>query len=254
MSSDFFRNVKQWDLEWAGRKAKLPVFYQDNTSLTAIYTASTAKVRALLPRPDMHPIEMLPGKCLATFTAFEYRQSDIDAYNEFSIAFMITLGRPQIPGVTVAWQMLKRRFSVYVWQLPVTTEVARYGGVEMYGYPKFLADIVFTRSSDALTCDLSEKGKHILTLKGKALRTAPGKIARFVTYSIKDGIPLVANVVTNPLEFKQSRDPHAAELTLGDHPIAETLKTIELSSKPIMTQYCPKTEAILFAGRNLMDG
>ncbi|NLH48305.1 MAG: acetoacetate decarboxylase family protein [Myxococcales bacterium] len=253
MSSEFFRSVKQWDFEWEGRKAKLPVFYPDNTSLTAIFTAATAKVRALLPRADMYPIELLPGKCLAAFTAFEYRQSDIDPYNEFSIAFMVTLGKPQVPGLTAGWQLLQRRFSVYVWQLPVTTEIARYGGVELYGYPKFLADIVFTRGADTLTCDLSEQGKRILTLQGKVQPVAPGKVSRFVTYSVKDNIPLVANVLTNPLEFAQSRDPEAAQLTLGDHAIADTLRTLELSPKPLLTQYCPKTEAILFAGRNLQD-
>ncbi len=253
MASEFFRNVMQWDLEWAGRKAKLPVFYYDNTSMSAIFTANTAKVRALLPRPEMHPIELLPGKCLVAFTAFEYRQSDIDAYNEFSIAFLITYGLPQVPGVTALWQMLRRRFSVYVWKLPVTTEIARYGGVEMYGYPKFIADIVFERGADALTCELSAEGKRILTLKGKVLPTAPSPVARFVTYSVKDNVPLVANVLTNALEFAQSRNPHTAELTLGDHAIADALRAIDLSPKPVVYQYCPRTEAILFAGKNLMD-
>lgn len=29
--------------------------------------------------------------------------------------------------------------SVYVWQLPVTTELTRRESVDQYGYPKFLA-------------------------------------------------------------------------------------------------------------------
>jgi hypothetical protein len=140
-----------------------------------------------------------------------------------------------------------------VWQLPVTTEIARFGGVEMYGYPKFLSEIGFTRGPDSLTCDLAEKGKRILALKGKVLPTGPGKAARYVTYSVKDGIPLVANVLVNPLEFAQTRSPDAAELTLFDHPIADALRGVELSPKPAVVQYCPRTEAILFAGRNLRD-
>ena len=254
MKSEFLKSVMQWEFDWEGRKAKLPVFYYDNTALTAIYTASTSAVRALLPHPAMRPIELYPGRCLAAFTAFEYRETDIDPYNEFSISFPVTFDRPQIPGVTAGLQMARRCYSAYVWQLPVTTEIARVGGVEMYGYPKFIADIDFTRDSGWVTCDLSEGGKRILSLRGKALPTSRGKVVRFVTYSMKDGIPLVANVYQNPIEYAQSRRSQAAELTLGDeHPTAQKLMGIRLSPSPLMYQFSPVNEAILFAGRNLMD-
>jgi hypothetical protein len=69
-----------------------------------------------------------------------------------------------------------------------------------------------------------------------------------------DGIPLVANVVVNPLEFAQTRDSAAATLQLGsNHPISETLREIQLTPRPVMYQFSPVTEAVLFAGRNLMD-
>ena len=98
MRGELFKGIKQWEFEQAGRKFKLPVFYYDNTSITAIYTASTSKVKKLLPHPAMNPIEMFPGRCMLAFTAFEYRKTDIDPYNEFSIAFLITFDKPQIPG------------------------------------------------------------------------------------------------------------------------------------------------------------
>jgi len=254
MRGELFKGVKQWEFEQAGRPFRLPVFYYDNTSVTAIYTASTNKVKKLLPHPAMNPIEMLPGKSMVAFTAFEYRKTDIDPYNEFSIAFLITLDKPQIPGLTALWQMARRCFTAYVWKLPVTTEIARFGGVELYGYPKFLADITFERSREWIECRLSEKGEHLLSLKGKVLPTTRGKITRFVTTSILEQIPLTANVVVDPLEFAQSRDSQSAILELGaKHPIAQALKEIQLSAGPVMYQFSPVTEAILFAGRNLMD-
>jgi len=254
MRGELFKGVKQWEFEQTGRMFKLPVFYYDNTSITAIYTASTNKVKKLLPHPAMNPIEMLPGKSMVAFTAFEYRKTDIDPYNEFSIAFLITFDKRQVPGLTALWQLARRCFTAYVWKLPVTTEIARFGGVELYGYPKFLADITFERSREWIECRLSEKGEKILTLKGKILPTTRGKITRFVTTSIVDEIPVTANVVVDPLEFAQSRDPQSAILELGEkHPIAQTLREIGLSSNPIVYQLSPVTEAVLFAGRNLMD-
>ena len=252
---DFFKNVIQWDMmtKDLSLEGKLPVFYYDNTSMTAIYTASTEKVRRLLPLPDMHPVEVWGGRALVAFTAFEYRRTDIDPYNEFSISFPITFRKKAIPGITLLGMMARRYFTAYVWQLPVTTERARKGGVEMYGYPKFLADITFATENDRLGCTLSEGRKKILTLKGQKLKTSVEKVNRFKTFSLKDGVPLVANIYMNPIQFGKSMNAKSVELTLGDHDIARQLQEIGMGIKPLFYQYMPVMEAILFGARNLMD-
>jgi|GEM_PF-316271 len=254
METDFFKGIKQWAFFQADdREGKLPCFYYDTTSLTAIYTAATREIRALLPRKEMYPLEVIPGRCLIAFTAFEYRKTDIDPYNEFAISFPISYNRPQIPSLTAAWQMAWRNISAYVWQLPVTTEIARKGGVDMYGYPKFIADITFEKRTDAITCTLSENEETILALTGKILPVRREKVTRFTTYSVIDGIPLKANVLINPIQFAQSMAKTSAAIELGSHPIARMLKTFELSRKPITYQYSPLNQGILFAGRNLID-
>lgn len=253
--SAFLRGIVQQELpmEPFDRKGKLPVFYYDNTSMTAVFTASTRKVRELLPDPQMHPVEFLPGRCVVTFSAFEYRDTDIDPYNEFSIAFLMSYGRRTLPTAGLLRGMVNRCFEAYVWKLPVTTEIARWGGVELYGYPKFLADIDFERTPDLLACTLAEGGQRVLTLTGQALKTAPAKRLRYRAFSLKDGLPLCANVYTNPLEYAQSMSSGAARLELGDHAIAEQLRVLDLSEHPIMYQYSPKNELVLFGPRNLID-
>ncbi len=254
METDFFKGVKQWEFNWQEMQGKLPIFYYDTTSLTAVFTASTQEVKKRLPLPQMNPIELIPGRSLVAFTAFEYRRTDIDPYNEFSIAFLTTFGRAQIPLLTAASQLLRRQLSAYVWQLPVTTEIARMGGVEMYGYPKFIADIDFHKEQSRVICRLSEKGTEILSLEGKVLPAKRQKISRIRTYSVMEGIPLVANVIFNPLQMGISSSRRAAALTIGaTHPISKELRNLELSKAPVQYQYSPLNQAILFAGRNLMD-
>jgi len=46
---------------------KLPIFYYDNTSMTALYTASTAKMRAHLPSDALHPVEVYPADAWQPF-------------------------------------------------------------------------------------------------------------------------------------------------------------------------------------------
>jgi len=256
MNTKFFEGIVQHEFNSPDGKfkGKIPVFYYDNTSMTAIYTASTSKVRRFLPHHKMRPVEVFPGRCLIGFSAFEYRKTDIDPYNEFSISIIITFEKTSIPGISILNQMLKRTFTAYIWHLPVTTEIARYGGVELYGYPKFIADIKFKNHPDALECTLSEKGKHILTLKGKKLSVKQGKIMKFRTYSIKNGIPLVANIYTNPVKYAESMKKDTATLTIGsEHEICKELHEIELSKNPLFYQFIPENQVILFPPKNLMD-
>ena len=254
MPGDLFKNIARWEFDWHGQSGKLPVFYFDNMSITAIYTADTAKVRACLPSPLLKPLEQYPGRAMVAFTAFEYRDTDIGPYNEFSIAFLVTAKKHAFFGASVAWQMIRRRFTAYVWQLPVTTEIARVGGVDLYGYPKFIADIGFERKDNWVHCEVKHEGAKILSLSGGVLPTSPGKRIRLVTYSFRDGIPIVTNVVQDPLEFAQSAKSGAARLEIGDgHPIADQLRQMGLSEQPVLYQFSPKFEAILFAGRNLLD-
>jgi len=254
MKTNFFDNVYQWKMDRDGHSVKIPAFYYDNSMLNAIYTASTEKVKKLLPAQDMRLLEMMPGRCFVVFTAFEYRACDLDPYNEFSIAFLINHEERQFPALSVALQYLQKHLKLYVWQLPVTTEIARYGGVELYGYPKFLADIKFTKSSANLECNLAEKGKKILTLTGKKLKTSKEDILRYSTFSEKDGIALMANLHINPLEFSQSLSSDSCSLKLYDeHPIGQRLRTLELSDNPVLYQYAPQFEGILFPARNVRD-
>ncbi len=259
MKGDLFRGIMQWEFNPpksapTKKPFKLPVFYRDNTSITVIYTASTKKIRGLLPDPLMHPAELRPGRALIAFTAFEYRDTDIDPYNEFSIAPLISYGKKKIPGLALVPQMMTGNAEAYVWHLPVTTEIARYGGVELYNYPKFLASISFTRDARAIRCELGEKKSKILSLTGPVLPVSPGRTTRYRTYPVKDGVTLCGNVVTLHHEFAQTRDTRGVTLELGkDHPAARDLAGLGLGRKALLYMYSPRNESILFAPRNLID-
>lgn len=255
VKGDFFKGIMQWEVAVGSFQGKMPIFYYDYTTITAAYTASTKRVREYLPHPSMKPVEFRPGRCIVAFKAFEYRSTDIGPYNEFNINCPITFNNIQIPALTAIWQMLiKQRSTSYVWHLPVTTEIAKVAGIHFYGYPKFIADIEFHRSDGWIECTLSEEGTRILTFRGRELLTKQGKMVRVVTYSIKDGIPLVTNVNENNVQYAQSRDRKDVALDIGTtHPICDELNSIDLSVKPLIYLYSPVNEMILFAGRNLID-
>ncbi|HOD72749.1 MAG TPA: acetoacetate decarboxylase family protein [Deltaproteobacteria bacterium] len=248
----FFQGLDQ--LENLEYDVRLPIFYYDNTAMTAIYTASTAKMKKYLPSAEMHPVEMFPGRCLIAFSAFEYRSTDIDPYNEFSITGIISYGKRQVPGLTSSRYMLRNCFTAYILHLPVTSERARRGGFELAGYPKFLADISFSQGNGFTTCTVAENGKRILSLRGKKIGTSQGRLTKFILYTVKNGIPLKANLYVNPLQFRQAMGLGKASLDIaGGHPICDHLKGLGLSRWPVMYQYMPSYQAILFNSKNIID-
>ncbi len=259
MKGDLFKGVMQWEFNipkasFKKKDFKLPVFYYDNSSFTAIYTASTKKVLPFLPDRAMHPAELRPGRCLVAFTAFEYRKTDIDPYNEFSIAVILSYGKRALPGLSLLGQVRRNCFDAWVWHLPVTTEIARYGGVELYGYPKILAKIGITRGRDAAECVLAEKKEHILTLRVPVPATKPGRVSRYRTYPVREGVTLCGNVCTLHHQYAESMNTKGVSLSLGTgHRICRELGSVDLSEKALMYQYSPLNESILFGPRNLID-
>lgn len=252
VKSDFFKGIYQWPNK--KYNVVLPIFYYDCSSLSAIYTASTKLVKRHIPTDELHLVEIVPGRCLVTVSAFEYRDSDIGAYNEFSIAVMVQHNKKPFPALPVLSAMLKKCFQVYIIQLPVTSERARRGGVELGGYPKFLADIRFQKSQSLTECRLSDGKNHIITLRGRNLKTSGCGHIKYVIYTHLDGCLVNSIMHVNPHRFAQSLDRNSAVIeTGGNHAICDLLSGIRLGKKPLVYQSIPSFEAILCGTKNIID-
>jgi len=233
---------------------KLPIFYYDNISMTAIYTAPTSKMRAHLPSDALHPVEIYPGRCLAALSAFEYRKTDIGPYNEFSLATLVTYGRPGLAGLSLAKAMLTNEVHVYILSLPVDSEVARRGGVELAGYPKFMADITWTSDDRSLSCQVATQGKPLVRVTGRKLATSKGPLMHTTIYTKLRDCLLKANLYIDPQKFAQSFNPKSASIEIGTgHELCDLLKDLQLSKTPLAYQYSPLSRAILFNSKNIID-
>jgi hypothetical protein len=251
-TGDFFAGIvqtyhKDYDVT-------LPIFYYDAASFTGIFTAPVSRVRAYMPFPDMTPLEIIPGRSLIGISAFEYRDTDIAPYNELSVAAMVSYPKRQITGISLAGQLLRNSLQIAILSLPVTTERARKGGVEMAGYPKFLADIEFSEKSGRRVCVVSAGGSRLLTFHGKILQTNKGPRTHVKVFNSIQGIPMGANIFMNQLEFAQVFGRGKSGMDIGrGHELCDILSDLQLSKSPLVYQFCPRYEAILFNTKNLMD-
>jgi len=250
---EFFAGVPQHPVTLAGYEFPSPTFYYDYSQASVVAVTPLERIKELLPSPRLYPLRLTPRSGVTVIVAYEYRDSDIGPYNEVAVGFPVTVDR-NAPVVTELRRFQVQGGSVFIWQLPVTTAIARDLGVEVAGYPKFLADIVFTRDKETTTCTLSENRQPILSLRGKNTKTARGKLTKYKLYTCKDGIPLCANLHINPLEYSQARGRNLATLDLGTgHRVCTELREMTLSRRPVLYQYMPSYEAILFGSKNIID-
>ncbi|RJP38730.1 MAG: hypothetical protein C4548_12775 [Desulfobacteraceae bacterium] len=247
----FFEGILQRPIPEYG--VTLPIFYHKGRSMTAMFTASTRAVRDRLP-DSLHPVELYPGRSMVAVSAFEYASTGIGPYNEVSVAAVVNPGRKGLPMISLLSQLLRNTFKAFIFHLPVTSETARRGAVELSGYPKFLADIEFTEKDGFLTCRMSLDGQDLLTFSGRKPATKQGPITRTLVYNEKDGKMIYSNFYVKQDQFVQTIGGSGVQMKVGrGHPICDTLRALSLSSGPLVYQFSPQFQAILFDTKNLID-
>jgi hypothetical protein len=233
---------------------RLPIFYYDGTAAGAVFPARLKALRRLMPDPRFSPARLAPGVGAVAVTCFEYRDTDIGPYNELAISVPLNEPwfAPNVPGRALIAGLRRRQLHAWVHHLPVTTEIARLGGVELYNYPKFVGGIDFEQTTSERICRLSEGQEHILTLSGELLASSRKEGFQLFSHLWMDGQPQSSEFKINATELGVSLSRGAAQLELGTrHPIARELRSLLLSRHPIQYQYIARFEGILYGPEHL---
>ena len=242
------------DATLVGQAAKLPIFYYDGTAQTAVFPARLKALREILPDPRFVPARLAPGLGAVAVSCFEYRDTDIGPYNELAIA--VVLNNPPFafnpPGRALLAGLRSGQLHAWVHHLPVTTEIARAGGVELYNYPKFIAAIDYEQDVARRTCRLAEGAEHILTLSGRAIETPRAEQLQVFSHLWMDRQPQESEFKLNAPASGRSRRPGAARLELGDrHPIALELDRLLVSRRSVHYELMARFEGILYGPEHL---
>jgi len=242
--TEFFKELPQRPVTVAGYEVVTPAFYYDYTQVSVVWITPLAQIRELLPSPRLHPLRLTPRSGVTVIVAYQYRDTTIGPYNEVAVGFPVTVDR-KAPVLAGLGRFQTRGGSIFIWQLPVTTAIARDLGVESAGYPKYLADIDITDEAGLATCRLAEGDKHILTLRlrHRSPRRGPGRM-RYEPVTVK-GDRLVRGIsISNTTRAAASFSGRAVELELGDHPVADQLRRLEMG-RVISASYAPVVQSVL---------
>jgi hypothetical protein len=224
------------------RAVPLPVVVRDAKTMFATFFVAAAPARRLFPQTGIRLAEVVPGRTLVSIAAVEHRDGDLGPYNEISVAFPVRIGHgASWPFVGMALDFSAGRAGVYIHQLPVTTAFSCAAGREIWGLPKFLADIDFADAADRRTAVLRVDGVHALTLSVKRGGRSSFGDALLHALAIRDG-----RIWKTPFEASGEGfglSLRGATLELGEHAIAQELRTLGLPKRPLLSGWIERMSA-----------
>jgi hypothetical protein len=201
-----------------------------------VVTADAGAVAERLPE-GLAPVRLAPGRTAVTVLSVDYRRIGDDAmapYEEFGVLLAATPADGPVPELRALGRGLTGSAGTvggYVAALPVTTEPARALGVEIWGYPKSVADIRITDRGDRRRTAVGGERGHVLTFEvpwNSRFRTTV-ETASYTDGTGTGGDP-GGRLRAQSLELSGAFGvrPFGGRYSLGHHPLAERLRGLGL--------------------------
>ena len=215
-----------------GHRLAMPVHYLDTSLVGAVFRVPSPAILGLVPRDQFDPDVDDDGLARLYVIAMEHRECDIlRPYRELAVTVL---------GHLCHKQDEQEHFYLH---LPVTTEDARWPGVENYGFPKYRAEIAFSLAGARATCALSLDGSSILELSvGKA--SVSEQAWAFTNLTMR-GRTLVLSRLLCEGQRAHADTAGGASIRLGPHPIGRELAALGIEERSVSHFYCPQLRAVL---------
>ena len=239
---------------------ELPVRYSDGSLMGAFWLVEETKAAALLP-DNLEPL-LLPGRnAAAGLFMMDYRNSTLGPYGEVGIGIQAVRKGTGATLIGYLWDMVANVFHVdemlslfgqedsglYVVTLPVTTQVSVAGGREVWGFPKYLAEMQ-SDFSDPKRASFALEGEFEASLAQGFTVPTPG--LPFLTYTEQPTADITRTKIRVGHTFRWGG---TLELDVhGDGPTAAAIKKLGLDASPALAVFrTDGVQADLPAGKQL---
>lgn len=196
----------------------------------AVLPAERGAVAERLP-DGLAPVRLGQDRAAVGVLAVAYDRIGDDAmepYDEFAVVFPAVETRSGGP----LGGLLTRGIGGYVWYMPVTTEPGRALGTEVWGYPKVVADVTHDDRGRTRHTTVREDGQTVVETAIDRPQSVIPEVTGY-TYSMRDGDLLRAEL---ELRGEVGVWPAAGGVSysLGDHPRAETLRSLGIGDEAVV--------------------
>jgi hypothetical protein len=209
-------------VEVLGQQVALPVEVRTAHSAAATFVVPHGAAARLMAGTGLEPKRLPGGRALCILAAVQYVDNDLGPYNEVAMCLAVGAADGAPAGA-------------YIHQLPVDGEFTCAAGREVWGFPKWMADIDIRREAGGLRCHLAQDGEMILDLHVRARPLPlPSKPAEMSAYARLDGRTRRTPFTSRATEVRGGL--LGATLVVGDrHPMAQDLRSLGLPRRAVMS-------------------
>lgn len=226
----------------------LPILYRDASHFGVFFSVDLDRARDVVGRDkSVEPWPILGRACAAIYV-WEYRDSTVGSYGEVGLGVQCRR-RGTSPSILRLGVDMGAQDDQGIWvvTLPVTTEAAYAAGMEIWGYPKYVAPIETTFVSSEASVRLADE----LTLRLESLSGPRLPAQPVVTYTAREGRLLRTKIeVDHKVRWGTG---HGAHLELrGKGPTADAARALGLDrARTVASFRTDRFRARLPAGKDL---
>ncbi|MFD0355479.1 acetoacetate decarboxylase family protein [Streptomyces sp. NPDC127110] len=212
-----------------GQQVSMPVEVREASGCSALFLVPADRAQSVIDYSGLKVLRPFPGKAVCSLLFIRYTDNDLGCYDEFGVNFLV---RPPDRG----------RVGMFVHWLPVTGSFTMEAGRSIWGYPKELADIRLNGHE----CVVSMDGRPVIGMRVRPGVPVPGGAMNSAVpaFSCMDGVTRRIEWSMHP-EGVRSRYG-GVRIQLGDHPIADQLRSLGLPKRAVMSSTIRQMQATIF--------
>lgn len=230
--------------EIAGEKVTIPVEVRSASMVAAQYLVPVEAAQALVAPTGLRVARQLGGKALCALSAVQYTDNDLGPYHELAVAFVVE-PHDAPPGTKPS---MKAPVS-YIHRLPVNQQFTYEVGKGLWGFPKWVCEIDYSRTPSRTRCRVVDDGELMVAIEARrGFVPLPANDMDMTSYSFEASPSGDGGVLRRTRWTTRSEGMRAtlggATLELGSrHPVAEELRSLGLPKRPLMTTSTPQMTA-----------
>lgn len=223
----------------------MPVSARKSPALLAAFTIDADAAASVLPGQELHPCRIL-RRGLFVITVVDYMDTTIGRYIETCIGIVVTRGRRPAPPLLPMALPFAFGTGVYIYDLPVSTEISVKGGLGIFGMPKRRASLDFVVGQDTVSSQYDLDGKLVMRIDVPKPSGAPFPMfVNGVGYGQFRGLLTKSYLHFNGRAGLSMRPAKGARLLLGDHPRIAPIKRLGIDPRPLFTGFVPSASGVL---------
>ncbi|WP_194834726.1 acetoacetate decarboxylase family protein [Nocardia sp. XZ_19_369] len=220
-----------------GQEVHMPVRIRLAHAFMATYLVPADAAQQLVDYSGLRVLRLPGGRAMCSLVFVEYVDGDLGPYHEFGVSFMVRHHTAAPAGRFGDVRALAtNQAGVFIHRLPVDGEFTLAAGRGIWGFPKELADFSVRHDTEIRHGALRQDSELIVDLTVRqGLRTPERRntASSFDAYSHIDGVTRCTPWRMEPSGMRAR--PGGATLSLGNHPIADELKSLRLPRRALMT-------------------